>query len=55
VHNRDPRTLPLVSAAARIIGNGVLAKAADANVVFYQLAPYEVSGAAGSGGPTLPE
>ena len=43
VHNRDPRSLPLVSGGATVIGNGVLAKAQDANVVFCQLAPYEIS------------
>jgi beta-galactosidase len=43
VHNRDPRTLPLVSGGATVIGNGVLAKAQDANVVFCQLAPYDFS------------
>jgi hypothetical protein len=48
VHNRDPRTLPLVSGGATVIGNGVLAKAQDANVVFCQLAPYDVSDAAGT-------
>jgi beta-galactosidase len=41
VHNRDPRQLPLVSAGATVIGNGVLAKAAGANVVFCQLVPWE--------------
>jgi len=44
VHNRDPRILPLVSSGATVIGNGVLAKAHDANVVFCQLAPYDISG-----------
>jgi len=41
VYNRDPRQLPLVSGGAEIIGNGVLATAADANVVFCQLAPWK--------------
>jgi beta-galactosidase len=41
VHNRDPRKLPLVKAGARVVGNGVLAEAARANVVFCQLAPWE--------------
>jgi hypothetical protein len=40
VHNRDPRKLPLVSGGAEPIGNGVLARAEAANVVFCQLAPY---------------
>jgi len=47
VHNRDPRDLPLVSAGADVIGDGVLAKARDANVVFCQLAPYDVTAAQG--------
>jgi hypothetical protein len=41
VHNRDPRNLPLVSDGADIIGDGVLAIAKDANVVFCQLAPWQ--------------
>jgi beta-galactosidase len=40
VHNRDPRELPLVTAGATIVGNGVLAKADDVNVVFCQLVPW---------------
>ncbi|MFH1718826.1 MAG: glycoside hydrolase family 2 TIM barrel-domain containing protein [Planctomycetota bacterium] len=44
VHNRDPRELPLVSAGARVIGNGVLAKAEYVNVVFCQLAPWQFDG-----------
>ncbi|MCX5646403.1 MAG: hypothetical protein NTZ17_17235 [Phycisphaerae bacterium] len=46
VHNRDPRQLPLVSAGAWIVGDGVLAKAERANVVFCQLAPWQFEGAA---------
>ncbi|MGE5609627.1 MAG: hypothetical protein ACM359_10265 [Bacillota bacterium] len=41
VHNRDPRDLPLVSAGAVVIGNGVLARAEHANVVFCQFAPWQ--------------
>ncbi len=41
VHNRDPRTVPLVSGGAEAIGDGVLAIASDANVVFCQLAPWQ--------------
>jgi len=41
VHNRDPRDLPLVSAGATVIGDGVLAKARNANVVFCQLLPWQ--------------
>lgn len=40
VHNRDPRKLPLISGGATIVGNGVLARAKNANVVFCQLAAY---------------
>ena len=41
VHNRAPRDLPLISAGARVVGDGVLARAGDANVVFCQLAPWQ--------------
>jgi hypothetical protein len=41
VHNRDPRKLPLVSAGATAMGNGVLARAGGANVIFCQLAPWQ--------------
>jgi len=44
VHNRDPRQLPLISAGARIVANGVLAEAANGNVVFCQLAPWQFDG-----------
>ncbi|MBN1509162.1 MAG: hypothetical protein JW955_20115 [Sedimentisphaerales bacterium] len=41
VHSRDPRTIPLVSGGADITGDGVLAVASNANVVFCQLAPWQ--------------
>ncbi len=41
VHNRDPRELPLVSAGATVVGDGVLATAQDGAVVFCQLAPWQ--------------
>jgi beta-galactosidase len=41
VHNRDPRDLPLVSAGATILGDGVLARAENLNVVFCQLVPWQ--------------
>lgn len=41
VHIRDPRRLFLVTHGASVIGNGVLAKADDANVVFCQLVPWQ--------------
>jgi hypothetical protein len=44
VHNRDPRTLPLVAAGATVVGDGVLARAPDADVLFCQLAPYDFNG-----------
>lgn len=43
VHNRDPRQFPLVTGGAEILGDGVLAKAANANVVFLQMAPWTFS------------
>ena len=48
VHNRDPRTLPLVSGGADIVGDGILAKAKEANVVFCQFVPWQFSGSAQS-------
>jgi len=41
VHNRDPRTLPLVVGGATVYGDGVLAT--TGNVVFCQLPPFQVS------------
>ena len=41
VHNRDPRTTPLVSGGATTVGDGVLAVASGDNVVFCQLAPWQ--------------
>ena len=41
VHNRDPRELPLVSGGATSLGDGVLAKAENANVVFCQILPWQ--------------
>ncbi len=43
VHNRAPREMPLVSDGATPIGDGVLGRAKDANVVFCQLVPYVVN------------
>lgn len=40
VHNRDPRELPLVTAGATVLGNGIVATAENANVVFCQLVPW---------------
>jgi hypothetical protein len=41
VLDRDPRQMELVSAGATVLGDGVLAFAPDANVVFSQLAPWQ--------------
>jgi len=41
VHNRDARTIPLVSEGTNSLGDGVLAVASHANVVFCQLAPWQ--------------
>ncbi len=45
VHNRDPRQVPLVVVGARVFGNGVLARADRADVIFCQLAPWQFEGA----------
>jgi len=45
VHNRDPRELPLLTDGALILGDGVLAHAAQANVTFCQLVPWQFDGA----------
>ncbi len=45
VHNRDPRELDLVVGGAAAIGDGVLAKAANADVVFCQLVPWRFDAA----------
>jgi len=41
LHNRDPRELPLLTSGATIVGNGVLATAKRANIVFCQIIPWE--------------
>ena len=41
VHNRDPRTLPLVAGGAEVVGDGVLAGARSGHVVFCQLVPWQ--------------
>jgi hypothetical protein len=42
VHNRDPRSFPLVTGGAAVLGNGVLARAQSADVVFCQLVPWQL-------------
>ena len=44
VHSRDPRELPLVIDGATIVGDGILVKADNDNVVFCQLAPWQFDG-----------
>jgi beta-galactosidase len=41
VHNRDPKDFSLVSAGATVVGDGVLAKVQQSNVVFCQLVPWQ--------------
>lgn len=41
VHSREPRKLPLISAGATVIGDGVLANVENLNVVFCQFAPWQ--------------
>ena len=41
VHNRDPRTMPLVTGGAQAIGDGVLATALEGRVVLCQMAPWQ--------------
>jgi hypothetical protein len=48
VHNGGAGQLPLVSGGARVFGDGVLAKAEDANVIFWQLPPYTLTSAEGA-------
>ena len=40
VYNRDPREFPLVTGGAAITGDGILAEAENADVVFCQLVPW---------------
>ncbi len=41
IHNRAPRELFLVSSGAEVVGDGVLAKVGNANVVFLQMPPWQ--------------
>jgi hypothetical protein len=41
VHSRDPRELPLIDSGLEVVGNGVLGRARDMNVVLCQLAPWQ--------------
>jgi hypothetical protein len=45
VHNRDPRELALISNGATVLGNGILAKSDNANVVFCQFVPWQFEAA----------
>jgi hypothetical protein len=49
VHCRDPRTIPLVSGGAHVIGDGALAVSTKASVVMCQLAPWKFDYAANYG------
>ena len=42
VYDAAADALPLVTGGADVVGDGVLAKAHDANLVFFQLPPYAV-------------
>jgi hypothetical protein len=48
LHNRAPRTVPLVTGGARPIGDGVLGNLAGTNVVLYQFPPYDLTKAKGA-------
>jgi len=41
VHNRDPRVLSLITSGAMPVGDGVLATAKNANIIFCQLVPWQ--------------
>jgi beta-galactosidase len=41
VHNRDPRSLPLILGGGDVLGGGVLAEDPGAHVVFCQLVPWQ--------------
>ena len=41
VHNRAPRTLPLVASGVQVMGNGVLAVGTNVNVVLCQIVPWD--------------
>ena len=43
IHSREPRKIPLISAGAIIVGDGVLARAKGLNIAFCQLAPWQFS------------
>jgi hypothetical protein len=40
LHNRDPRTIPLVADGAEILGDGVVAQSSDGSVVYCQFVPW---------------
>ena len=44
VHNRDTREFPLVNSGAAVLGDGILAHADHANIVFCQLVPWQFNG-----------
>jgi hypothetical protein len=44
VHNRDPRKLPLILGGGQIVGDGILAQAKEAPIIFCQMAPWQFDG-----------
>jgi beta-galactosidase len=48
VHNRSPRDFPLVASGAEPVGDGILAKAGGADLVYCQITPYDISNAQGA-------
>jgi hypothetical protein len=43
-HNRDPRKIPLVTGGVTVFGDGVLARATNAPVLFCQITPWDFEG-----------
>src|SRR5439155_1861905 len=43
-HNRDPKEFTLIAGGADVVGDGVLATAANGRVVFCQLTPWMFAG-----------
>ncbi|UCF16767.1 MAG: hypothetical protein JSW59_04745, partial [Phycisphaerales bacterium] len=41
IHSREPRNIPLLSKGAKTIGDGILGRAENLNIVFCQLAPWQ--------------
>lgn len=41
VHNRDPRSVPLITGGAKVVGDGTLAIAENGSILFCQLTPWQ--------------